>query len=383
MEPWDIEPSEVKEIKKVPYPYRKEIKEKDIKVILTKEQEDSILGRWQDKSKEPPSVIELLNICFPNQNFDGRSKEALVVKTFLVNHGVTQQELIIKETKVIELNDSQKEYITNNSNMKPVELARILFKNQNLHIASLEVKKVGEFYSNLDEVKSRAIEFEYRPPTNPERVVGRIKKFIKECENWDSNKLTPSQKKQVNSLKNYLHAYRFKHQVDSYESIEDKTLFETSFIKYCYDKEDLTHEEIDQYILLCSEIVVLNKIDRRIEMLQLEQNRMMDEDGKMSMTLVDAIKVAGEERNTCVKRQESLYKGLTQQRSDKLDSEIKDKASLLNLFNAWRNAETRQQILKIRERDKENLRKELHEIDEMPELMAKILGLSIDQIVES
>jgi hypothetical protein len=376
MDAWDIQTEPVQFTKK------KEIKIESF--TLNVQQQALISNRWKDTSREPPSIQELLDICFPNQKLDGRSRESILIKEFLVKNGASKQNITIKEIKHIELSDEQKEYITNNSsNMKPIEMARILFNNPKILPGSLEVKKVNEFYRTLDLPANQMeeAEYEYRAPSNPERVVLRIKKYIKECEDWDAKKLSPVNRKQVNSLRNYLYSHRFKYQMDLLESVPDKELFESSFIKYCYDKEDLTQENVDQYILLCSEIVNQAHIQRNIDLLQREQDRVISEEGKLSMTVVEAIKTSRQEHNECVKRQQALYKSLTQERSDRLDEEVKDKASLLSLINAWKNYETRQQILKLAGQKKDTLRKELHELANLDEMKMRILGISIDEVV--
>ena len=59
------------------------------------------------------------------------------------------------------------------------------------------------------------------------------------------DKVTTSQKKCINALTGYLHSYRFIHQISSLSSETDKTLFESSFVRYTNDKSDLTQEEVD------------------------------------------------------------------------------------------------------------------------------------------
>ena len=60
-----------------------------------------------------------------------------------------------------------------------------------------------------------------------------------------------------------MHTFRFNHQINNYETQNDRDLFESSFIRYTYDKPDLTQEEVDQYIVLSSEVVISANIQRR------------------------------------------------------------------------------------------------------------------------
>ena len=356
--------------------------EKDI--VLSVAQKTLISNRWKNDSKAPPSIPELLDIAFPRQNLDGRSKEATAIKEFLVNSGINSEPLY-KAKRNFELSIEHKEYLKNNySTMRPIEMARSLFGN-NISPGSSEVKEISSFLRTLDKkpMYGEEIESNYSPPRSLDRLVSRLKKYVDEVKDWDNKNLTPTQRKQSESLINYLASYRFKHQIDSYESQSDKELFESSFIKYCYDKNDLSQENCDQYILLCSEVVILSHIQATINMLQREQDRVLNEEGKISMAVVEAIKTARQEHNDCIKRQQALYKSLTQERSDKLSEEIKDKASLLNLVNLWKNETTRKEMIKIANERKDKLNGEIDRMENMDDLKIKILGISRNEILEN
>ena len=45
-----------------------------------------------------------------------------------------------------------------------------------------------------------------------------------------------------------MHTFRFLHQIGTYNIETDRELFESSFVRYTWDKPDLTQEEVDQYI---------------------------------------------------------------------------------------------------------------------------------------
>ncbi len=353
-------------------------------IVLTTAQKTLISNRWKNDAKTPPSIQELLDIAFPKQNLDGRSKEATAVKEFLVSCGINS-EPSYKPKRNFELSIEHKEYLKNNySTMRPIEMARALFGN-NISPGSSEVKEISGFLRTLDKkpMYGEEIESSYSPPRSLDRLVSRLKKYIDEVKGWDNKNLTPTQKKQSESLIGYLASYRFKHQIDSYESQVDKELFESSFIKYCYDKNDLSQENCDQYILLCSEVIILAHIQETINMLQREQNRVLEEEGKISMAVVEAIKTARQEHNDCIKRQQALYKSLTQERSDKLSEEIKDKASLLNLVNLWKNEASRKEMIKIANDRKDKLKGEIERMETMEDLKIKIIGISRNEILEN
>ena len=52
-------------------------------IILTQEQQKEIVEEWNSRPDDPPSLLELIRVAYPNQNIDGRSREGKAVKTFL------------------------------------------------------------------------------------------------------------------------------------------------------------------------------------------------------------------------------------------------------------------------------------------------------------
>lgn len=360
--------------------------------LLNDEKKLAILKKWEQSTDSPPSISELIKFAFPEivdeRMLDGRSIYGRAIKELLVKSGAKKNVKVEYKPKGdIELSEDFKVYVINNCRtMKSVEMARVLFNNPRLSPASQESRSISNFYKTLNQVVINSDDYpeeDYKGPNTVDRVVARIKKYVDDAKIWDFRKLTPTQKKNCDALMGYLSLYRFKYQIDSYEKPSDKKLFESSFIKYSYDKNDLTQENCDQYILLCSEIVTDSHIQETINMLQSEQDRVLNDEGKISMAVVEAVKTARQEHNDCVKRQQTLYKSLTQERSDKLSEEIKDKASLLNLVNLWKNESTRREMIALANERKKKLGEEIDRLESMDDLKAKIIGISRNEILEN
>ena len=149
----------------------------------------------------------------------------------------------------------------------------------------------------------------------------------------DKSKITQKDKNGLDSLVGYMNTYRFMHQVNSYGSVPDRELFESSFIRYTFDKPDLMQEEVDQYIVLSVEVVIASSIQNRVEHLRnlLDDTASDTEGRRISMSLVEAISSAQTEYNQCINRQQKLLDSLKEKRSDKLKSKIKENASIINL----------------------------------------------------
>jgi hypothetical protein len=353
---------------------------------LTEEQEQTILNEWNSRPDSPPSLLELINLAFPDQNLDGRTKEGRAVKEFLASREIkarASHEYQPKEK--IELSEEDKTFTKNNVEfMSSVEISRIIFKNPELTNLNQEARVVADFIKSLDEDRvfenpNEVPSEEYKPPKTFDKTLYRVNKYTNNSIN--KSKITSKNKKDINALINYLNTYRFSYQINTYTTSTDRELFESSFIRYTYDKSDLSQEEVDQYIVLSSEVVIAASIQRRKEHLtQLLDNIVEDTDGRASMSLVEAIGKTETEYNQSVNRQSKLLDSLKEKRSDKLKKQIKENASVLNLVRLWKEEESRQKLLQLAELRRKAVSDEVKKLADIDEVKARILGLDEDSI---
>jgi hypothetical protein len=358
-------------------------------VVITPEQQSLILDTWnQEGSKNPPSLNELIRAAFPDiKNADGRTKEGRAVRAFLSSRDIVPRSLHdYVPKKKLELTDDHKEYIENNAMMmKGFEIARIIFDDPSLSHVSQEARTINDYIKTLDfsdasyNEEQGVVQEDYKPPKTFDKTLYRINKYV--LNGVDKSKITTKQKNEVNCLISYLSVFRFNHQINSYDDEVSRELFESSFVRYTYNKSDLAQEEIDQYIVLSGEVVISANIQRRVEHLQ----RLLDdvannpEGARISMSLVEAINTAQNEYNQCVNRQHKLLGDLKQKRSDKLAKKINASASILNLVEAWKDEESRNKMIKLAQLQKASLEKEVDNLTSMDELKSRILGLSKDE----
>jgi hypothetical protein len=357
-------------------------------LILTEEQQLKLLQEWNNRPDNPPALSELVKIAFGREDLDGRSKEGKAVKQFLASRQIKPKKSHEYEAKgLIELNNEQKEYISNNCHtMTGLEMSKILFKNDNLTNLSQETRSVLEYMKNIptnikfnNTENEEAASGEYKPPRSEERMIAKINKYV--LDGIDKNKLTHKHKKEINSLIGYMNTHRFIHQMNIYDNEPDRELFESSFVRYTYDKSDLSQEEVDQYIVLCTEVVISSNIQQTINVLQNQIELSMQEDGKIPMALVEASTTARKEYNDCVNRQQKLNNDLKVKRSDKLSKQVKETASIINLVQMWKEEESRMKLIKMAEMRKKSLEKEIDRLSSMDEIKCKILGISTDEIL--
>jgi len=360
-------------------------------IELTQEQKDIIISTWNSRKEDPPGLQELTQIVFPDiPNIDGRSKHGKAVKNFLASRDLkvkTKSEYTPKDR--IPLSNEQKDYISNNASMMTAtELSRELFNNYSLTNLSIEARSIQEYLDSLPKqvINAASIPSEdedqedYKPPKNQERALVRVNKYV--LNGLDKDKLTVKQKKDLTALISYLHTYRFLHQIETYTNAIDRDLFESSFIRYTFDKPDLTQEEVDQYIVLATEVVISSNIQETIATLQDQIDQEITSGAKIPMTLVEAVTSARTEYNQCVTRQQKLLNDLKVKRSERLSNLVKDNASILNLVQMWKDEETRKEMIKMADMRREVLKGEVGRLSSMDDVKARIFGLTEEEVLD-
>jgi len=356
--------------------------------ILSEEQKLKLLNEWNNRPDNPPSLAELVKIAFDREDLDGRSKEGKSVKQFLASRQIKPRKSHEYEAKgLIELNNEQKEYISNNCHvMTGLEIAKILFKDETLTNLCQESRSVLDYMKSIptnikynNSENEEASTGDYKPPRSEERMIAKINKYV--LDGIDKSKITHGQKREVIAIISYMNTHRFIHQINLYDNESDRELFESSFVRYTYNKSDLTQEEVDQYIVLCTEVLISSSIQQTISVLQNQIELAIQDDGKIPMALVEASNTARKEYNDCVNRQQKLNNDLKVKRSEKLSKQVKDTASIINLVQMWKEEESRVKLIKMADLKKKSLEKEIERLSSMDEIKCKILGISRDEIL--
>mgnify|MGYP001197497157 CR=1 FL=1 len=356
---------------------------------LKESQKELIINEWNSRPDNPPSLLELINVAFPDKGLDGRTNEGRAVKSFLASRDIkARASHEYQSKKQISLSEEDRLFIQNNLEfMSSVEMGRMIFKDNSLSNLNQEARIIANYVKELSS-SEETIPFEpteeipaesYKPPRTFDKTMYRVNKYIPDAINKE--KITSKDKKNVKALIGYLSAYRFSYQMNTYTNNTDRELYESSFIRYTYNKDDLTQEEVDQYIVLSSEVVIAANIQRRKEHLtRLLDALVEDSDGRASMSLVEAIGKTETEYNQSVNRQQKLLGDLKEKRSDRLKNQIKENASILNLVSLWKEEESRKNLLHLAEMRKKTVDNEVQKLSDMDEVKARILGLGEDEI---
>lgn len=360
-------------------------------MTLSKEQEDKILVLWNKAPSSPPSLKEITKEIFGG-DFDGRSEQGRLIKSALAKYNLKARASsdYVSKTDEIELTEAHHQFIVNNiATMSSLEIARTIFSAPTLTNLNAETRAVNEFVKTLDtkviynadqnlDIPSGT----YQPPNTLDKALRRVNKYVNFV--LDKDKLSGMQKKGLDMLINYLHTYRFVRQMNTFDSAEDRDSCEDAFVRYTYDKPDLTQEEVDQYIELSNQVVQAVKILRRSERMQCALEEVTGNDPetmRVSMGLVEAIGKASTEYDQCLKRQQKLLEDLKEKRSVRLSKQIKENSSILNLVQDWRNEEQRVKMLKLGELEQIAVAGEVEKLTNMAEIKARILGLNKESIL--
>lgn len=357
-------------------------------ISLTPEQITSMLEFWNRTPNEPPALKDIVKHVFGREDLDGRTKEAKGIKKALAERSLRATVTSEYEKNVIGLSEEQKTYIVNNAaTMNALEIARVLFSNTQLTNLNSETRAVNEYIKTLDtrvvlnngQHTQEVPDGGYEPPKTLDKALRRVNLYVNH--NLDKEKLNAVQKKGLDALINYLHTYRFIKQINEFENESDRKSFEDAFVRYTYDKPDLSQEEVDEYILLATEVVISFRAQRRSERLQQMLENIADssssENARISMSLVDAISKAQTEYHQCVARQQKLLDDLKQKRSVRIGKQIQENASILNIIQEWKNEENRKMYLKMVEIEEQAVvAQEIEKIDSMEDIKARIIGLT-------
>lgn len=352
---------------------------------------------------------DLTKKVFNDDSLDGRSKEGRLVKKYVSEFKLGKIKTTTPELGVLTLTEEQTKMLENlmaKTDFSSFEAAKKIFNNDLIYRSSREVKTVNhyvELFRQAAEKKAEALraDFEhfgvilddskvkkgeiaqddYRYPTTVVATIARINKYLNL--GWKEDNLKKIELKRVQALMGYLRVFRFRYQINLYSRVDDRELFEDAFIRYTYDKEDLTQEELDQFITLANEVVISADIQRRIDYLRQALDGMaQDSDGKkISMGLNEAINNAQTEYNQCIGRQEKLYKSLTINRSKRIEQLQSENASILNLVFAWKQEEYRVKMIMLAEKQKEALAEEVEKMSSVEEWKAIIKGLDPKEVL--
>jgi hypothetical protein len=358
--------------------------EKPVAFELTPEHEAKILHAWNVlKMEDLKPIIEYT----VGAGYDGRSKQGMAVKKFLASRNLKAVPAQDKPTHVLrnfELTTAHKEFIVNNADSYEnwLDLAKELFADTKLTPLHAEARAVKQLFESLkpeskdkDDLETE----EYNPPRTDKEAIARINRNVLDGINPDE--ITPKQKDYVGKLLKFMRTFRFIHEMNLLTSKKERRLFEGSFIRYIWDKPDLTEEEIELYLNHCSDLLSYHRMKKEEEDLiaQINIDRANNQ-GRIGMPLIEYHKSLRDSMGKCLDRQKRTLQDLNGKRSELLKNIKGGEKNILRLVEAWREKTKRDQIAKIAELRSKKVKDEFKRLETMDDLSVEIFGLDINEI---
>lgn len=361
--------------------------------VLNDDQKKIVDENWETE------IGKLTKMITGDENQDGRSYWGKAIKIYLVGQGKTVKttKKTIKGETI--LDEAQCTFIeANHGVMKTMEMTKLLFPDiGKIYGTSGEFKAVYKYARNLidsqTDIFDEPVESqEYKPPVSVQSLIGRVNEFVVNPNNhmkalYDPNFLKPFDEKNLRALMGFLRTARFKYQASSYRKFAERELFESSFIRFVYDKaSEITAGEVDLYISAASKTISLTRIERSIEGMQERVDSALagedDKEGnktKLSMTLVELINESHTKANQYASQLKSLIEDLDGKRKDRIDSRNSRNSSILNLFDAWIQEESRNAIIAMGIEEKVEDRAEVNRLKNVGDILGLIAGLTTDE----
>jgi len=345
-----------------------------MKKELTQAQKDKILELFRSGTTDLTLITQTV---FGHKKFNNRSPEGKLVAAFLVAN-----ELNPAKADIGEFSPEQKQFIVsemkNGSN--PLNIARILFKNDNIQRLSKEWRAVQGWVANnglkvddKDDVVS-----EYIAPRSFSTIVDKINRAV--ALNLEAEKLTGKYKQYVEKLANHFQNSRLKRIMDNYEVRKDRQLFEDQFIRLVWDQIDLTAMELDLVMNICADAVSVEVLRGHINKL----NRFFDdieEGNELKHTYAETVKSKTDELNQTLKRISDNTKKLQGDRSERLKGQGKSDASFITIVQLAQEEDERKNMLRLAELQRMAISEEANRLESLDSFICRIMGVSKEEVI--
>jgi len=335
--------------------------------------------------------IVMANLLHSREDLTGRSKEAKVVRDYLIETGFIKKKKRERFSHAKEiLTDSQKNFIDQNieSNMSPKQITELIFnqkfqgtENLNIHVTAeyrAVHKYIKEKYPQFLVDSESGVNQKYSVPRSLKTVLNKVNKWC--GQSLDENKLSLQNRKCLERLLVYLASPRFVANYDSYTSSADKDLFEAEFVRSIWDKPDLTIDEINLYINVCMDYINLRQIDIKKNKVN-EMFNETQEQNDLTIRLTEILKTISEEYNQCAKRIDQSIQKLNGERAKRVERSHQKNASILNLVELFQDEKERSMMIQIAEMQKQAVQDEAERFESMSSWKARILGVSKEDAI--
>jgi len=348
---------------------------------LTEKQKEEILKLF----KQNPDLMFITRKVFNDETIDGRSKQGRAVRKFLAEQDKKANTSLAPKVEQVHLTKEQKEFLMTDNievGMNALEVARLTFKDRDVQPLSMKHRVIVDFLKTYrpeivddNEIVTKE---KWTPPKSINRAIVKINNFC--ATTLDELTIQTKQKKLVEQLIIYLRSPRFNHFINQYATLADRDLFESEFVRAVWDKPDLTNDELNLYVTVCTNYVRQKHIQQRIDKL----NALLDDQDNerdITMRLTEIIKATSEELNQCEKRIESLTKDLNGSRTARLKAKGEENGPIFALVEALQEREERDRMIMMAELQNKLIEEEADRLESMDDYKARVLGISKKELL--
>lgn len=340
-------------------------------------------------------LFDVVHPVTKNPNLDNRSAEYKNIQKYAAK--------VKRESFFYELNPEQLDFIgKNHKRMRPTEMTLTLFPEiAKKNVAGTREGKCIAKYTKAIErrdlkssIKGKKLLEQFEDPTQLEIDLDFVppKNFKDLCTvinnsdinaSYNPDQLSKEQKKNLNSLKGYLQSTRFMITMDSAPTTLYKKIVFNEYVRATYDKNDLTADELNGYITLCDSYGQETQAKKHLILLNdaLETGA-DDDDPKLRMGLIEAISSKTSELNNISKQQQTLQEKLSGTRIKRLETQTEIGESLILFVDKWKEEEYRKTNMRIHEARKLELSKEKKRFENYDDLIAEVIGVEEEIILD-
>ncbi len=373
------------------------MKKKAPQITLTEAQQDIIRMYWD---KDPLDVVA--QKAFGNPALTLNSPETLVVRAFVATLGESPKPVApVKREKPVALTEDQKNNI------------RVLMEQDEPPTVKEVVEMIygeipdlshlhGEYrlvHAFIKEIREDALDMwdepvdrrRYNPPVKLQSVIGLANRYVGNPHEpgralYDLAQLKKNQEANLHALLSYLQTSHFVTRACLYQKQADRDLFESTFVRHVHDKAaDILPEEVDIYITIAVETVRVSQFDRDIALQERVRNNALESANgdenkvKLSMSLVESISTMMTKRDSSSKLVLTLINNVAGKRAERLNSKGGNVDMLINWLNLWMAEKTREDMLAMAEKHREEDEQEFDRIKNLDQMVALMAGLSKEE----
>jgi hypothetical protein len=354
-----------------------------LKEEFSEEDQNKILALYNEKQ----DLNYITQKFTGDPNTDGRTKIGRRIRSFLAGEGKDYGVRGGGKKGKLDLTEEQMKFLNSDiidNKMSPIEITRLVFKNADLKPLGQEHRTIlsylEEYRPDVVDHTATVADGKWYKPKNIEKVIGLVNKWCNLDLPCNKDKLPNKARKGIERLFDYLNVYKLWTTINCLKTDDDRNLFESEFIRYTWDKPDLTNEELNLYMMVCSNIVRAKHIQNRMDtfLTSLEDK---DEGAEVSIKQTEHLKTLNDELNACEKRISDTISKLNGDRSKRVEKLQSVNANILSLVEAFQEKESRDLMIMMADKLNKLIEEEAGRFESVSEFSARIFGISPDELI--